>query len=242
MADVAYVPDDVTQGAFLSALALGETGGVSNAYSLGYAPGGGVDLSTTAQHDAFGFPVWSGFGGSHAAGAFQFEPKTWDYEAAQHGLNFANPADQNAAAWYEAQDTYAAKTGGRSLYQDLKAGDFSRLQDALKSIWPSVTGNAAAPAGLAADIAAGKGANLDTANAPNPDAVGNVAGNAAKGIVGGLLSPLTAAATDTLVRAGLIAIGGVILFVALWQLLANAGAVPSPKDALGAAGKAALAA
>jgi hypothetical protein len=42
-------------------------------------------------------------------------------------------------------------------------------------------------------------------------------------------------------RFGLIVIGGVIVIVALWQLLSSQGIVPSPSDAGKAIGKGALA-
>ena len=92
---VAYNPYDPTQQAFLSALASGEAG--TAGYMSGVGPNGGSDL-TGAPTDQYGFPQWNGFGNSHAAGEYQFQPATWDAVAAQHNLNFGNPADQNAAA------------------------------------------------------------------------------------------------------------------------------------------------
>lgn len=227
MPTTAYNPYDPTQQGFLSALALGESSG-SHPYSQGV---GGVDLSG-APTDASGFPQWGGFGNSHAAGAFQFQPATWDAEASAHGLNFQNPADQNAAAWYLAQDTYSAKTGG-DLATDLKAGKFSSVQSALASVWPSVTGNAAAPGGLVASLTGGKGANIAGGNPTSADTSGGI---------GSMLSGLNpfAGIANNFVRIGLIAVGVVILVVALWYLLSDAGVVPSPGDTAKAAGKLAV--
>ena len=61
--------------------------------------------------------------------------------------------------------------------------------------------------------------------------------------------PIPGGASDIignlLTRGGLIFVGGIVALVALWQLLSNTGAVPSPKDtvkAVGRAGATALAA
>lgn len=153
---VAFDPNDPVQQAFLSALALGETGNSSYAATEGV---GGTDLAGDTSTDSAGFPLWSGEGDSHAAGIFQFEPATWDSIAQQYGLNFANTSDQEAGAWYLAQQTYSADTG-RSLYSDLSSDNYSFLDTALAKVWPSVAGNAAAPQGLAATLAGGGGASL----------------------------------------------------------------------------------
>ena len=157
MAIAGYNPNDATQSKFLSSLALGETGNASNSYTMGY---GGVDLSS-AELGTHGFPTWSGdsSANTHAAGTFQFQPGTWSDIASKYNLDFSNPQDQNAGAWYLAQQTYAAKTGG-DLTSALAAGDYSSVQSALGSIWPSVNGNAAAPQGLAANLANGVGATI----------------------------------------------------------------------------------
>lgn len=156
MADyVAFNPNDPVQQQFLSSLALGETGHSSYAATEGF---GGSNLAS-ADVDQYGFPQWSGQGNSHAAGIFQFQPATWSALAQQYGLNFADAGDQEAGAWYLAQQTYSAKTGG-SLYGDLSTGVTSKLNSALAAIWPSVQGNAASPHGLASAFAGGEGANL----------------------------------------------------------------------------------
>lgn len=208
-----YNSSDPIQQNFLSSLALGESSG-GNATFQGT---GGADLSGMSV-DQYGFPQWAGVGNSHAAGIFQFQPGTFDAIASKFNLNFSNPADQEAAAWNLAQTTYSANTGGADLETDLAAGKFSNVQTALASIWPSVTGNGAAPQGLAHDLANGIGADLSGA--------------------GGTSSTADASAPTSLwgnienffVRFGLIILGGIIVIVALWQLLANQGIVPSPAD------------
>lgn len=217
MTGVAYNPDDPLQAGFLVALSHGETGGADNPYSLGV---GGSDLSAAAT-DAYGFPQWAGQGNSHAAGAYQFQPSTWDSIAQEFDLNFQNPNDQNKGAWYLAQQA------DPTLENDLQAGNYSKIQSALKSIWPSVTGNAAAPQGLAANLggAVSTGENL----AANQTTANNESG--AKSSSSGVVSSLVSTVTTPFVRLALIIVGAVIIFVALWMLLSNQGIVPSPKQA-----------
>jgi hypothetical protein len=232
MAPVAYNPDDPTQAGFLSALALGESGGAPNAYAIGV---GGADL-TGASVGQYGFPQWTGQGGSHAAGAFQFQPGTFDPIAATHGLNFENPEDQNAAAWYYAQSTYAAAGGGDLEAALQNPSAFAGIQAALAKAWPSVTGNAATHGqGLASDLASGAGAPIAGAGTASPGA----AGTPASGAPGAGAGPADFIATveSFFVRFGLIIAGGLIVIVALWQLLSQTGAVPSPGQTARAAGK-----
>jgi hypothetical protein len=169
---VAFNPNDPVQQQFLSSLALGETANSSYAATEGF---GGVNLAD-APTDQYGFPQWQGQGNSHAAGIFQFQPATWDALAQQYGLNFSDAGDQEAGAWYLAQQTYNTKTGG-NLYGDLSTGNTSKLNSALASVWPSVSGNAASPHGLAAAIAGGDGANLPfpAARAPSPREIARLA-------------------------------------------------------------------
>jgi hypothetical protein len=214
---IAYNPSDQAQQSFLSALALGETGGASNAATLGY---GGTDLSG-ATGDQFGFPSWTGLGNSHAAGIYQFQPATWDNLAKNYNLNFSNPQDQSAGAWILAQQTYAAKTGG-SLSDALAAGNYSSVQDALHSIWPSVSGNGSAPQGLAANLAAGVGAAIPGAAGAEAIAGGSGSSSAPLGIIGAI--------DNWFVRFGLVAVGGIVVIAALWALLSNAGYIPSAKQ------------
>ncbi len=212
---VAYNPSDPTQQAFLSSLALGETGNASGAWTQGF---GGTNLSG-APTDQYGFPQWSGLGNTHAAGTYQFQPGTWDTIAQTYGLNFSNPSDQNAGAWYLAQQTYAQATGG-SLIDALKSGNFQTIQAALKNVWPSVTGSGSAPQGLANDLAAGIGASNITGSTPAQAA--NAAASATAGSGG---TGVVATIENFFVRGGLIIIGGIIIVVALWYLMGS----PSPE-------------
>ena len=227
---VAFNPNDPAQQQFLGALALGETGNSPNAATLGT---GGVDLSG-ATTDASGFPLWQGTGNSHAAGIFQFQPGTWAPLASTYGLNFSNPADQEAGAWILAQQTYANATGG-NLEADLQTpSKFTQIQNALRSVWPSVTGNQAAPQGLANDLASGTGANLPGVTGSAASGSSNAAGGASGG---GIVNTVE----NFFVRFGLVIIGGIIVIVALWQLLSSQGIVPSPADTGKAVTKGALA-
>lgn len=79
-------------------------------------------------------------GTSHAAGAYQFEPATWNGVAAKTGTTDFSPQSQDTNAWQLAQDTYQSKTG-RALTDDLKEGNTSDIPGALKDQWPSL-GNA----------------------------------------------------------------------------------------------------
>lgn len=224
---IAYNSSDPLQTEFLSALELGETGGSSDAYSMGV---GGTNLNGSTA-DQYGFPQWNGQGSSHAAGAFQFQPGTWDQIAAQYNLNFSNPSDQNAGAWYYAQEQYSQATNGGSLETALQNGDFAQIQSALASAWPSVTGNQANPQGLASALASGQGAPLQgsTAAAPVNSAGSNGSTSSAS---------VVTTVENFFVRFGLIILGGVVVIVALWQLLSNQGVVPSPGQVAKGVGRA----
>lgn len=207
---------------FLSSLGQGESGGSSNSATLGV---GGHDLSGYPTNQ-YGFPIWSGFGNSHAAGTYQFEPSTWNSIAQQYGLNFKNPQDQSAGAWYDAQQVYSRNTGGGDLASALASGDYQSIQNALGKEWPSVMGNGANPGGLAS-LLSGIGGMFG----------GLLGGGTASPGVGQSSSttPFWTDIEDFFIRFGLIIVGTVVVVVALWQLLANTGAVPSPaKTAKGA--------
>ncbi len=238
MAGTAYNPADPAQQSFLAALALGETGTASDAYSLGVGTSGDLAGAPTSSS---GFPQFSGWGGSHAAGAYQFQPSTWEPIAAAHGLNFQNPADQNAGAWYEAQSAYSSATNGGDLETALaNPSDYGTIQSALKSIWPSVTGGpaTAAPAGLAADLASGTGSPAVAGTAGLGLAGGGTGSGQTSGGGGGKAGGVLGFVGDAFTRFGLLIAGGLIVFVALWQLVSNTGAVPSPAQTVKAGGRA----
>ena len=56
---------------------------------------GGADLSKAALNEN-GFPIWEGHNGSHAAGAYQFQPGTWAQYAPALGIKDFSPASQDA--------------------------------------------------------------------------------------------------------------------------------------------------
>ena len=216
-----YNPNDSVQTSFLSALALGETGGNPNSAMEGY---GGVSLAGAAT-DQYGFPFQgSGANVSSAAGTYQFLHGTYDQVAGELGLTDFSQNSQNEAAWYQAEKTYAANTGG-SLYEALSSGNFTSVQAALAKVWPSVLGNGAAPGGLAASLAGGQGANIPFSGS-NSGTSSSAA--AASGSPSGILGDIE----NWFERFGLIAVGGLIVIVSLWALLSQTGAVPSPKSAV----------
>lgn len=207
---VAYNPADPIQQRFLSAIALGETGNSSYAATEGV---GGSNLSGLPT-DQFGFPQWTGQGSSHAAGIYQFQPQTWDAVAQEHGLNFANPQDQNAAAWYVAQQA------DPNLEADLQSGNYSSVQSALQSIWPSVTGNQANPQGLANFLGGSSpGANIPGGAEATPTPSGQ---DTSGGSTGGILSTIE----NWFLRGGLLIVGAIIIVIALYYLLSSNGYVP----------------
>ena len=218
---VAYNPDDPTQAAFLAAIAQGETGGATNSSTLGY---GGANLAGLST-DQYGFPQWSGVGNTHAAGTYQFQPGTWDAIASKFGLNFQNPQDQAAGAWYEAQQVYASTTGGQSLETALQTGHYSEVQSALASTWTSVTGSGGLPQGLAGALSAdGSAVTSGTTTAGGAASTSPATGLASLPIIGGAIGSVE----NFFIRGGLIFIGIILVAIALWKLLSNQGIVPSP--------------
>jgi muramidase (phage lysozyme) len=218
----AYNPVDTLQQKFLAAIALGESPRTDNPYMSGY---GNKDLSGY-KRDQYGFPIWEGgLGGStHAAGVYQFQPGTWKGVASQYGLDFSNPADQNAGAWYNAEREFKENTGG-DLYQALANGQYDIVQNALTDEWTSVTGNAAAPGGLATSLEKGLGAGIKGIIGNPLDFVfGNGLGQS--GIMGGSEGLIG----NIFVRAALVIVGVIILVAALWALLARFDVVPAPAE------------
>ena len=127
--------------AFLNALGEGESKGD---YNVLYGGGSDKGLPT----DAYGFPLWAGktvfnpetrqWDQTHAAGKYQFEPGTWDKEAAKLHLHDFSPQSQDAAAWDLAQTDYKRRTG-RDLATDLQAHnvDAEKIAAVLRKTWTS---------------------------------------------------------------------------------------------------------
>lgn len=121
---------DIARRAFLEALAVGESDG---RYDILCGGGRFTDFSR--------FPEWSGVTGpagtSHAAGKYQFEPATWKAMAVKLDLTDFSPASQDKAAWELAVEDYHRHTG-RTLADDLQAGDASHVRDGLHTTWTSL--------------------------------------------------------------------------------------------------------
>lgn len=250
---VAYDPNNPLIQQFVSALALGETGFHPSLFEgVGSTATNPIDLSSNPQNQ-YGFPDWTGghfsTGISHGAGPFQFEPGTWDAVASQHGLNFNNPSDQAAGAWYVAQQA------DPSLYSQLQSGNYGSIQgnSALQRIWGTITGITGHP--LASDLANGIGATLPgSTSLSGPSSILSGGSNTASGVTSG--TPAAGAGgnqslgflgslTDVeqfFVRFGLIIIGAIVVIVALWQLLSDHTSIPSPGQTAGHVKDAALAA
>jgi muramidase (phage lysozyme) len=226
----AYNPYDPVQTAFLSTLALGETGSAGTGAlfeGVGSTASNPIDLSSNPV-DQYGFPVWSGTGNSHAAGIFQFQPSTWDTIAAANGLNFANVSDQDQGAWILAQQTYAQQTNGGDLETALQAGNYSQIATALEGQWPSLTA-ASLSAGGGPQVSGGNVVSANTLSGGSSDS-----GAASSGLFGFI--------TTELQRFGVLLIGGLVVIVALWYVLSQTTGVPSPTEVAKGAGEALAAA
>jgi len=126
--------------AFLDALAEGESTGAAKAegispYFILYGGGSFRNLPRTA----IGFPIWPGKDNSHAAGKYQFEPRTYEKQAARLGLSDFSPASQDAAAWDLAATVYHNVIGGNLLTDLLIADDLDSIPSVLHSTWTSLS-------------------------------------------------------------------------------------------------------
>lgn len=142
--------------------------------------------------------------------------------AAEYGINLSTASGDNEALWDLAQQQYSTSTGGQSLETALQTPSaFSNIQSALAGLWPSVTGSEAAPQGLASQLEANisNAGTTTTASGPVSSAASPAAGTTttASGLSG------------FFVRGGLLFVGGLIIVVGLWALLAKQGYVPGLK-------------
>lgn len=87
-------------------------------------------------HSYARFPIWRGYKGSHAAGAYQFEPGTWAWVSEHTGVKDFTPASQdinalwllrkvgpNSSESWEASGPYPAPVelnGGKDLSEATK--------------------------------------------------------------------------------------------------------------------------
>lgn len=208
----AYDPNDPVQNSFLDAVRFGE-----NPAGDPFLGVGGTHLDNAPVGD-YGFPQWQGRGNSHAAGLYQFQPGTWSIVAREYGLDFRNPQDQTAGAWYNAQRVYSARTG-RDLETALQAGDYQSVQSALAQEWTSIPGTAATGGhGLAYNLERGIGATPASWLSEGFHNLTQAPGNIVSGI------------ENIFVRSGLIIFGGIVVFISLWYLLSDVTDVPSPSD------------
>lgn len=129
--------------AFLDALARGESEPASAPYGDGYTILFGGSRFTNFSH----FPNWAGvrFGGSmtHAAGRYQFQPRTFADCAARLKLPDFSPESQDAAAWDLAKRVYW-RLKGSNLDVALSAASDELLAgaaSALHSTWTSLSPN-----------------------------------------------------------------------------------------------------
>lgn len=85
----------MTPRLLLDPLALISSKESDNRYNVFY---GGAIIPPNVMTDRYGFPLWSGLNGSHAAGAYQFEPATWAHYASRLGITDFSPKSQDAVA------------------------------------------------------------------------------------------------------------------------------------------------
>jgi muramidase (phage lysozyme) len=121
--------------AFLNVIAIGED---INPADYDELCGGGKfsDFSHFPQWDGWHNPKTGAV--SHAAGRYQFEPRTFADVAARIGLTDFTPDSQDHAAWELAGEVYKAHTG-RDLGSDLAAGQLDGVVPALQPTWPSLS-------------------------------------------------------------------------------------------------------
>lgn len=120
--------------AFLNGVAGGESGG---RYDIRYTPKGGVAFQGFDRHPRI--YEKGPHGKSSAAGRYQFTYKTW--KGLMGDAPFT-PQNQDHAAWKLAQQDYAARTNGRSLDADLRAGGLTdEIMAKLTPTWQAFKSN-----------------------------------------------------------------------------------------------------
>jgi len=79
---------------------------------------------------------------THAAGAYQDQPSTWDWIKKKFGFSeeqFGDPAVQDLGNFGLAEEIY--NKNGKNLRQDLKDGKFASIAEALSSTWEALPGS-----------------------------------------------------------------------------------------------------
>jgi muramidase (phage lysozyme) len=124
-----------TAATFLGVIAAKESGG---RYGVRYGGADGPqDISNFDDHPRQFATITSGphkGKKSSAAGKYQFTATTWDRAAKALGLTDFSPANQDKAAWWLAQQDYAANTG-RDLITDIENAEYSRIRSGLAGTW-----------------------------------------------------------------------------------------------------------
>lgn len=125
---------------FVYALCNGEGGVDSNAWVREY--GGGLYTGPLSAVFNSANPLWSGKQGpagiSHAFGAGQFQPATYQETAARTGLPTIEPQSQLTNIWSLMQYVYGIKAPGASLEADLAAGKEMSVASFLSATWTSL--------------------------------------------------------------------------------------------------------
>lgn len=120
----------------LGAIAGPESGG---RYDVLY---GGGTIGDLSRHPRRAVPITTGPNAgqtSSAAGRYQFLAPTWDDISSRYDLTDFSPANQDAAAWALANETYSGKTGG-DLTEALRQGKLQDVAQALSGQWTSLAG------------------------------------------------------------------------------------------------------
>jgi muramidase (phage lysozyme) len=127
-------PHAARKAAFLNATAGGESGGK---YNIRYDGGSGSFFELNGQHPQV--KVMTDKGPSDAAGRYQFLSSTWRRVMGDAPFT---PANQDLGAIKLAEQDYAARTGGKSLWDDMAKEGFSpRIQSVLGPTWIALKGN-----------------------------------------------------------------------------------------------------
>jgi muramidase (phage lysozyme) len=155
MSEPVYSVETPEVQALLNTISSGEASNYHTLYGNNPFP-----MDSSGNPDYTQFPRWKGQDNSHAAGRYQFEPKTWAYYANKLDLPDFSPASQDKAAVADAQDRYSRATNGGDLVADLQSGkNINRIGGILHPEWTSVN---------ARNFESQYNRNLEMANNPQP--------------------------------------------------------------------------